>query len=59
VQNVSDFYAVNVAFSADTCVSLLSIPEYRNLTQPAIYVFDHMPTTFLCEQGFSASVEIK
>jgi len=26
VQNVSDFYAVNVTFSADFCVSLLSIP---------------------------------
>jgi len=32
-KNANDFYAVNVAFLADICVSLLSIPEYRNLTQ--------------------------
>ena len=30
---VSDFYAVNVAFLADFCVSLVSMPEYRNLTE--------------------------
>jgi len=33
VQNVSDFYSENVAFLAHFCVSFLSIPEYRNLTQ--------------------------
>jgi len=33
VQNVSDFYAVNVVFLADFCISLLSISEYRNPTQ--------------------------
>jgi len=36
VQNVSNFYAVNVAFLADSSVSLLSIPEYRNHTITAL-----------------------
>jgi len=30
VQNVSNFYAVNIDFLADSSVSLLSVPEYRN-----------------------------
>jgi len=33
VYNVSDLYAVNIAFLEDVCVALLSIPENRNLTQ--------------------------
>jgi len=48
-----------VAVLTDFYVSLLRIPEYQNLTQEAIYVFDRMPTSYLCEQGFSAVVEIK
>ena len=31
VKNVSNFYAINVAFLADFCLSLFSISEYQNL----------------------------
>ena len=40
-------------------VSLFEVPEYQNLAQKAISVLIRMPTTYLCEQGFSALVEIK
>ena len=40
-------------------VSLYEVPEYQNLAQKAISVLIRMPTTYLCEQGFSALVEIK
>ena len=39
--------------------SLFEVPEYQNLAQKAISVLIGMPTTYLCEQGFSAPVEIK
>jgi len=40
-------------------VSLLEFPESKNLAQKAIDVLVQMPTTYLCEQGFSSLVEIK
>ena len=40
-------------------VSLYEVPEYQNLAQKAISVLIRMPTTYLCEQGFPALVEIK
>ena len=38
-------------------VSLLSIPKYRHFSQKAISVLVCMPTTYFCEQGFSALVK--
>jgi len=38
---------------------LLSIPDNRNLSQKAISVLVRMPTTYFCEQGFSALVKVK
>ena len=40
-------------------VSLFEVLEYQNFAQKAISVLIRMPTTYLCEQGFSALVEIK
>ena len=40
-------------------VSFLKVYEYRILAQKTISIFICMPTTYLCEQGFSALVEIK
>jgi len=44
---------------ADLWVSLLSIPEYRNLSEKAISDLVRIPTTYFCEQGFSTLVEMK
>lgn len=40
-------------------VSLHEFPEYKNLAEKAIAVLVQMPTTYLCEEGFSSLVEIK
>ena len=40
-------------------VSLLSIPDYWNLSQKAIYIFVRMPLNYLCEEDFSAVVKNK
>ena len=40
-------------------VSFLKVYEYRILAQKTISILICMPTTYLCEQGFSALVEIK
>ena len=39
--------------------SLLEFSEYKNLAKKAIAVLVQMPTTYLCEEGFSGLVEIK
>ena len=40
-------------------VYLLEFLEYKNLAKRAIDVLVQMPTTYLCEKGFSSLVEIK
>lgn len=40
-------------------VTLLDIPEYKNLAEQAITVFVQMPTSYLREQGFSSLVLVK
>ena len=40
-------------------VSRFTIPDYRNLSQKAISVLVRMPTTYICEQEFSALVKIQ
>jgi len=42
---------------ADFFVSLLSIPEYRHLSQKAIPVLVRMPTIYFWKQGCSALVK--
>ena len=37
----------------------LEFLEYKNLAKRAIDVLAQMPTTYLCEEGFSSLVEIK
>lgn len=43
----------------DFWVQLVSIPEYQGLAEAAISVLIRMPTTYLCEQGFSTLTVIK
>lgn len=43
----------------DLWVSLLHVPEYRELAELATSMFVQMPTSYLCEQGFSSLVLIK
>ena len=43
----------------DFWVTLLDIPEYKELAEQAIAIFVQMPTSYLCEQGFSSLVLIK
>lgn len=43
----------------DFWVSLLDIPEYKELADQATAMFVQMPTSYLCEQGFSSLVLIK
>ncbi|XP_076061599.1 protein FAM200A-like [Oratosquilla oratoria] len=43
----------------DFWVTLLDIPEYKDLAEQAIAIFVQMPTSYLCEQGFSSLVLIK
>ena len=40
-------------------VSLIDFSEYKNLAEKAVAVVVQMPTTYLCEKGFSRLVEIK
>ena len=40
-------------------VHLLNVPEYRSIAEKAISVLIQMPTTYLCESGFSCLCEIK
>ena len=40
-------------------VHLLNVPEYRKIAKKAISVLIQMPTTYLCESGFSLLCEIK
>ena len=40
-------------------VHLLNVPEYRSIAKKAISVLIQMPTTYLCESGFSCLCEIK
>ena len=39
-------------------VHLLNVPEYRKIAKKAISVLIQMPTTYLCESGFSCLCEI-
>ena len=43
----------------DFWVTLLDIPEYKELAEQAIAIFVQMPTSCLCEQEFSNLVLIK
>nr|XP_045596426.1 protein FAM200A-like [Procambarus clarkii] len=43
----------------DFWVTLLDIPEYKDLAEQAIAIFVQMPTSYLCEQGFSSLVLVK
>lgn len=47
------------AHTMDFWVALLDIPEYKELAEQATAMFVQMPTSYLCEQGFSALVLIK
>ena len=40
-------------------VRQLNVPEYKCIAKKAISVFIQMPTTYLCESGFSCLCEIK
>ena len=40
-------------------VHLLNVPKYRSIAKKAISVLIQMPTTYLCESGFSCLCEIK
>ena len=44
---------------SDFWVYLLEFLEYKNLAKSAIDILVQMPTTYLCEEGFSSLVEIK
>ena len=44
---------------SDFWVYLLEFLEYKNLAKSAIDILVQMPTTYLCEEGFSNLVEIK
>ena len=43
----------------DFWVAMLVIPEYKELAKQATAMFVLAPTSYLCEQGFSALVLIK
>lgn len=43
----------------DFWISLLNIAEYKDLADQATAMFVQMPTSYLCEQGFSSLVLIK
>ena len=44
---------------SDFWVHLLDIPEYRSIAEKAICILTPMPTTYLCESGFSCLCKIK
>ena len=44
---------------SDFWVHLLDVPEYRSIAEKAICILIQMPTTYLCESGFSCLCEIK
>ena len=44
---------------SDFWVHLLDLPEYRSIAEKAICILIQMPTTYLCESGFSCLCEIK
>ena len=57
-------YSQKVAFKTfgnpmDFWISLLDNPEYKDLADQATAMFVQMPTSYLCEQGFSSLVLIK
>ena len=45
--------------TADANGHLLNVPQYRSIAKRAISIFLKMPTTYLCENGFSFLYEIK
>ena len=47
------------AHPMDFWVSMLHVPEFRELAEQATSKFVQMPTSYLCEQGFSSLILIK
>jgi len=56
--NLNQKYSFRGGDYSEFWVFLLEFPEYKNLAQETIDVLVQMPTTYLCEQGFSSLVEI-
>lgn len=45
--------------SGDLGITLLNIPQYKEIPEQAISIFVQMSTSYLCKQGFSFIVLIK